>query len=385
MRVDIRPYRRPFRQPLQTAHGLWAVREGIILRFEDEQGQVIFGEIAPIPWFGTETLEQARAWCDRCPRHFSLEQIDDIPDSLPACQFGFGAASPHPLRPPLPKLGVAPCASRRVGEARQGFPAPLLPKLGEGGWGMRGQPEHPRFDDLCVRSSQAWARDLSFENLGHEPRYVCALLPTGAAALAGWQSLWQAGHRTFKWKIGVAALEEELSLFQQLVKAVPSELRLRLDANGGLAGEEAETWLALCDRAPITIEFLEQPLPPATILDWLPQAKKQFQTAIAVDESVATFRRLQQVYEQVGRQVVYVVKPAIAGRPQQLAEFCLQHRLDVVFSSALETPVGCKQVMQLAHTLWAQGTTQRALGFGVGHWFADNWSQLSEASLWARL
>ncbi|RZM82534.1 o-succinylbenzoate synthase [Leptolyngbya iicbica] len=330
MRVEVRPYRRPFRQPLQTAHGPWAVREGIILRFEDEQGQVTFGEIAPIPWFGTETLEQARAWCDRFSRNFALEQIDDIPDSLPACQFGFGAA----------------------------------------------------------RDRVAWVSPARFEMPSLKPPgplSVCALLPTGAAALEGWQGLWEQGHRTFKWKIGVAALAEELSLFQQLVKAVPSELRLRLDANGGLTGEEAATWLAECDRAPLPIEFLEQPLPPAQILDWLPQVKGQFQTAIAVDESVATFRQLQQVYERVGRQVVYVVKPAIAGDSQRLAHFCLQHRPDVVFSSALETPIGRHQALRLAQALWNQGISKRALGFGVEHWFADDWATLSAEALWAQL
>jgi O-succinylbenzoate synthase len=333
MRVEVCPYRRPFRQPLRTAHGPWAVREGIILRFADEQGQVTFGEIAPIPWFGTETLEQAREFCDRFPRQFSPEQIDDIPDSLPACQFGFSAVRPHP-----------PNSFSKTGE-----------------------------------------RDLSMQNFGADPKDVCALLPTGEAALAGWQRLWQAGHRTLKWKIGVAAVEVELAIFQQLVEQVPPDLRLRLDANGGLTPETAAAWLAACDRAPITIEFLEQPLPPATILDWLPQIRGQFRTAIALDESVATLPQLQQVYQQVGDRGVYVVKPAIAGSSQRLADFCLQHRLDVVFSSALETPIGRHQALRLAQRLWDHGLAKRAVGFGVGHWFADDWSQLSEAALWARL
>jgi len=332
LRFDFRPYGRPFRQPLQTAHGPWAQREGLLLRFEDERGRVRFGEIAPIPWFGTETLVQAREWCDRFPRHFSPEQIDDIPDSLPACQFGFGAAIPHPKS-----------------------------------------------------LSQAWERDLPLENLGYDPHAICALLPTGAAALSGWQGIWERGHRTFKWKIGVAPLEEELALFQRLVATVPSALRLRLDANGGLTAEAAESWLAVCDRAPIPIEFLEQPLSPDTVLDWLPQVAGKFATAIALDESVATFQQLQRVYQRVSDRVVYVVKPAIAGFPYQLLDFCLQHRLDVVFSSALETPVGRNLALELVQRSWAADIAKRALGFGVSHWFADDWDSLSEEALWERL
>lgn len=329
---EFRPYCRPFRQPLQTAHGSWAKRAGLMLRFVDEQGRVAFGEIAPIPWFGTETLAQATAWCDRFPRRCTPEQIDDIPDSLPACQFGFGAASPPPQ---------------------------LLSQFGE--------------------------RDLPRETLGHAPREVCALLPTGARALEGWRSLWQAGHRTFKWKIGVAAVEQELAIFQTLAATVPPELQLRLDANGGLTAGAAIAWLAASDRAPIAIEFLEQPLSSDTLLEWWPQLYGRFQTAIALDESVATFQQLQRVYQRVGDRVVYVVKPAIAGAPQRLLDFCLQHRLDVVFSSALETPVGRNLALTLAQRSWRAGIPRRALGFGVGHWFADDWASLSAVNLWERL
>ena len=60
-RFSHRAYRLPLRQPLRTAHGLWAEREGLIVRVEDESGRVGFGEIAPIEWFGTETLAEAGA------------------------------------------------------------------------------------------------------------------------------------------------------------------------------------------------------------------------------------------------------------------------------------------------------------------------------------
>ncbi len=346
IRLDVRPYSRPFRQPLHTAHGHWPQREGLILRFENERGQVTFGEIAPIPWFGSETLEQAQAFCDRFPRHFATEQINDIPDFLSACQFGFSAIGPHP-------------------------PSPFSQN-----W-EKGSRKAWSFPSLAL-----WERNWPFDDVGKNPCDICALLPTGAAALERWEGLWQAGHRTFKWKIGVMAVEAELPIFQQLVEALPPKAYLRLDANGGLTPDAAKKWLAACDRTPLSIEFLEQPLSPDRILDWLPQVKGQFQTAIALDESVATFQQLQEVYGQVGAQVIYVVKPAIAGWPHRLLDFCLHHQLDVVVSSALETPVGQNQAIQLAQTLWSQGTPKRALGFGVGHWFADDWASLSEEAVW---
>ena len=58
-RFQYLPYRRVFRRSLVTAHGEWSHREGIVVRLEREDGAFGFGEIAPVPWFGTETLEVA--------------------------------------------------------------------------------------------------------------------------------------------------------------------------------------------------------------------------------------------------------------------------------------------------------------------------------------
>ena len=44
-------YRHKFRKHLQTAHGVWCARESIILRQEDENGIVSFGELCPTPGF----------------------------------------------------------------------------------------------------------------------------------------------------------------------------------------------------------------------------------------------------------------------------------------------------------------------------------------------
>jgi O-succinylbenzoate synthase len=68
------------------------MREGIILRLANDQGKVGFGEIAPIPWFGTETLEEALEFCQQLPSEITDRIIFSISDQLPACQFGFESA-----------------------------------------------------------------------------------------------------------------------------------------------------------------------------------------------------------------------------------------------------------------------------------------------------
>ena len=349
LHLAIRSYHRPFRTPLQTHHGVWAQREGIILRLEDDNGQVGFGEIAPIPWFGTETLEIAADFCTHWLDAFLPEQMAAIPDTLPACQFGFATAIYALHR----SQHEQPVASGR--------------------------------EDRVVAGSHHQLGVLGDASVLLPPDQICGLLPAGAKALEVWVDLWQKGHRTFKWKIGMAPILEELSVFRRLVEALPTEARLRLDANGGLTSVTAECWLAACDATCGKVEFLEQPLPPALILDWILVRAGAFRTAIALDESVATLGQLQQVCQRLQAQGVYVVKPAIAGFPERLKVLCTRHHLDVVYSSALETPVGRNAVLALIPSLDNTGRPQRALGFGVKHWFQDDWDSLSEEALWQRL
>jgi o-succinylbenzoate synthase len=295
-------YHRRLRQPLHTSHGLWAVRSGIIVRLIDRiSGRSQAGEIAPIYWFGSESLADAIEWCQSIGDNLTISQIHQIPDILPACQFGCGSAAIAFDSPPAN--------------------IPTLPTLS-------------------------------------------ALLPTGAAAIDAWQALAAQGYSTFKWKIGVAPIAEEMAIWQQLMAALPPSVKLRLDANGGLTYPQAVQWLEQCDREP-RIEFLEQPLAPDLISATI-DLNRTFSTPIALDESVATFAKLQAAYDR-GWRGIYTIKPGIAGFPWRLARFITEHQLDVVFSSVLETSIGRSNAFELAAGL----NLTRAMGFGVENWFED--------------
>ncbi|WP_421655003.1 o-succinylbenzoate synthase [Leptothermofonsia sp. ETS-13] len=320
IQFDFKPYRRPFRSPLKTTHGEWSVREGIILRLMGDQGTVGFGEIAPIPWFGTETLEQALEFCRQLPLKVNVKAIAPLPTSLPACQFGFESAI------------------TRLKEARFAVP------------------------------SEQWK---------FPPSAICsALLPPGEAAVQAWIPLWNQGYRTFKYKLGVYPIQDEMTkIVSPLIQALPCGARLRLDANGGLSFAEAEAWLQFSAelasdsvQSPCgQIEFLEQPLPPAQFDDLLKLAERHV-TPIALDESVATLEQLQTCYDR-GWRGIFVIKPAIAGSPGRLRQFCQEMGIDGVVSSVLETAIG----QQAAIDLVAHGIgSGRAIGFGIDHWFPDN-------------
>jgi o-succinylbenzoate synthase len=298
-RLLLKPYEWEFEPPLVTHHGRWKVRQGLIIGLEREDGVIGWGEVAPIPWFGTETLAAAIAFCQTLPILLTETDILCVPNALPACQFGFGSAWESLSTPPS-------------------------------------------------------AIELN-------PSQVSALLPAGAAALSTWSAFWEKGHRTFKWKIGVLDVPQELELCQTLTAALPKDAKLRLDANGGLTLEQAKQWLETCDRSShLCIEYLEQPLPPDQF-EAMRQLAQAYKTPLALDESVATVAQLQQCHAR-GWRGVMVVKAAIAGYPQALRDFLNTHTVDVVFSSVFETEVGRRAALALAQ---AFNASDRAIGFGV--------------------
>jgi O-succinylbenzoate synthase len=85
--VTFKGYQRRFRKPLRTARGEWSVREGFLLRVEQD-GVVGYGEVAPLPEFGSETVAAAEAFL----RELEADPALEVGDALPCCAFALSAA-----------------------------------------------------------------------------------------------------------------------------------------------------------------------------------------------------------------------------------------------------------------------------------------------------
>ncbi|MGB5709764.1 MAG: o-succinylbenzoate synthase [Waterburya sp.] len=292
-------YQRRFKQPLHTSRGVWQIREGIIINLTDQAGIVSQGEIAPLIWFGSETILQALEFCQQLGETISQQNIAAIPDNLPCCQFALESA-----------------------------------------W-LNLDQNYPKNQ----------TKDLDY----------CYLLPAGKQALTDWKNIYQTqAVKTFKWKIGVLPSATEIEILKQLTSTFPPDIKLRLDANGGLDLPQAQQLLSVTDTLQ-AIEFVEQPLSPDNFAGIL-QLSQEHSTLLALDESVASYRQLQRAHQQ-GWQGVYVIKAAIMGFPSKLRQLCQDNSLDVVFSSVFETEVGRSAVLKMAQEL----AHPRAVGFGVQH------------------
>jgi O-succinylbenzoate synthase len=128
-RFAVKTYRLPLRQPLRTAHGVWAVREGLIIRLETESGEPGYGEIAPLPQFGTETLAESLERCLGFGDQTDDAALDAVPVRFGCVRFALAAARrPVPAgqkgkRLPITALLPAGRAALAVlpGKLEQGF------------------------------------------------------------------------------------------------------------------------------------------------------------------------------------------------------------------------------------------------------------------------
>lgn len=119
LQVAYRFYRREFLQPLRTAHGEWPLREGFIVRVESDKA-VGYGEIAPIPGFGTETLAGAKDFLGKWV-------VDPIimPSGLPCCTFALTTAiqqskqAAGPGARDYPVAGLLPSGSEALAAAKR--------------------------------------------------------------------------------------------------------------------------------------------------------------------------------------------------------------------------------------------------------------------------
>ena len=91
-RFAVKTYRLPLRAPLRTAHGVWSVREGLILRLEAETGVISYGEVAPLPQFGTEALAESLERCLAFGDKTDDAALDAVPARFGCVRFALAAA-----------------------------------------------------------------------------------------------------------------------------------------------------------------------------------------------------------------------------------------------------------------------------------------------------
>lgn len=312
LRLAVTPYEVSFKRPLVTARATYQTRRGWFVSIQDAEGREGFGEVAPLPEFGTEDPEQAA----RCLERLVLEGMP-LPESddWEAVTAAIAAAGLAPGELPSTHAGVELAlldrAARGRGVSLARYMAP-------------GAHERQAVQRLLV--------EMDLEALATE-----------AMTMVG------VGYSTLKMKVGVGSLAQDFERVRTVRAAVGNDVRIRLDANGAWSPYEA--MLVLDAFAPLGIDLFEQPIAvtdPASFA-----ALRGRGVPIAADEALV---RPEVARELVARHAVdaLVLKPMVLGGlgiALKLATEALEQGLRVVVTSALDRAVGVAGALHLACAL----------------------------------
>jgi len=296
-----------FRLPRQlvTAQGALAQKRGWLLRLQDADGRLGWGEAAPL---GPQD-----------------------PQDHGACAAAIAALGPRLER-------------QHLEQALPQLPGPLAFALGLALAELNG---------LGSPAQGGW--------LAAPPS--AELLPAGAAALTALDALLQkrlpsqgTPPFTVKWKVAAGADAAERAVLEQLLARLPAGCKLRLDANGGWDRATAQAWAERLAADP-RLDWLEQPLAVAD-----PEGLERLATLVpvALDESLRADPALAQRWR--GWQVR---RPASEGDPRPLLATLQAGTPNLCLSTAFETGIGRRLVAHLA-ALQAQGPTPTAPGLAPG-------------------
>ena len=121
LRLDFRRYTLPFRHAVRTAHGSWAAREGLFVRVERPDVTAGFGEAAPVPGFGTDTVDRAEGECRALGGTIDEAVLSRVEGASPALRNALSnALSEGTWAPRHTSLGVAallPAGRQALAEA----------------------------------------------------------------------------------------------------------------------------------------------------------------------------------------------------------------------------------------------------------------------------
>ncbi len=320
----MRPYRLKFKRPWVTARGTLAYREGLLLALRGASGTLGWGDCAPLPTAGTETLAEAAGTLQRLVSGLPEPAIDQDLDRLPP---------------------ATRCAIETA----------LL--------------------DLRARDLGCPLADL----LGGKQRSIirvnaaCGELGKETAACVNSAS--SSGFDVIKLKVGLAEPETEAATLRRLARQTGPSVRFRLDANGAWTPRQARRFVdALGTNMPI--ESLEEPLARPDHAQ-LAALQRRCLFPLALDESLAGRHpeypgRLPPVRRMV-------LKPTVLGGPRHAMVWarCAQRAgMQVVVTSTLESAVGLAMAAQVAAALATEGVH----GLATGTCFASDTADFPAAT-----
>jgi L-Ala-D/L-Glu epimerase len=312
-RIEVVPYRLPFREPYVTARGRLEARDLVLLRLHAGELAGV-GEAAPLSLRGgPDVAEIVRDLDERCRP--LLESSEVAPTEWSAL--------------------AETCEQARVGpQALAAVEIALLDLAGK------------------IASAPAW-KLLGAVEARPVPCNATLVAGPSEAVAANAVEHAERGFGTFKLKVG---LDGDVDQVRIVRAALGPEAAIRLDANGVWTTERAISTLR--ELEPVGIELAEQPV--AAVAD-LAMVRRQTRVPVFADESVASPAEAAAVRGADACDGATVKVAKVGGLRAALA---IAGQLPVYLSSALDGPPGIAAAAHLAQVL-PRGGAAEGLAHGL--------------------
>ena len=329
MRITLHSRSLRFRTPFRVSSWTIATREIVLLRVTDpDSGISGYGEAAPLPAFGTETLGECLAVLESFAREYSNRGIDV--ESL-------------------------------VGEGRRICA------------GMRNTPTARCAVETASLDLLARSRGVSLAALlGADAAAAAIPVNSVVGGVTTVETLLHAEHALkngFTWlklKVGIGSPAEDVERVAAVRTLAGPRILLRLDANG--AWDFATARETLLRMKASDIEYIEQPV---KAIEDLAALRRLAVVPIAADESAQRAKDARRIIDD-GAADILVLKPMTAGGPlaaQRIAEHAISAGIGVAFTSFLDSAVARHAVAQLCA---AMPQLSRHHGIATGALFLDD-------------
>jgi len=297
MKLAAFKYSFPFNHPFQVSGRTISHRKGLILTLKYGSESLAWGEAAPLPGFSNENLNQIEK--------ILIEQAAAIESKIDQ-QLDFGGWSCF-----LDTLHLPP--SLRFG----------LDTL---------------FADFHSRQQK-----ISFSNYFYPGS--SDIVPVNAAigissienAIEKTSEFWNAGYRTFKFKVG-RNFQRESEILKTVRQRFPF-VKIRIDANQAWTLEEAVRNLQTLNS--LQIQYCEEPLLTPYLSNWK-KLSKETSIPLAADESVTDFEYTTAILNAQSVRTL-VLKPMRLGSIQKLIKIknlAEGYKVNIVFTTFMESGVG---------------------------------------------
>ncbi len=311
--IQWHPYRVPLLTNFGTAHQQLATREGVIVEIYTDDGIVGVGEIAPLPEFTGDTVQDILPFLPYVAEHL---QNKSLPEALSILHSN---------------LNTVPSS------VRYGIETALLDAQGL----FKGRS----LSSILAQSTSSDDDGRQIIRSKIAVNTVIGTMSTDATVKLAQEAI-AAGFRCIKLKMG-SEPEVEVARVGAVRAAIGPLIDLRLDANEGWTREQAESILMHC--ADFNIQYVEQPLS-RNDLEGMHALRQTVSIPIAVDEMLSDLASAQRILA-AGAADIFIVKPQLSGglyNAQRMLQLASEHGLRCVITSSIEAGIGVAAALHLA-------------------------------------